>query len=486
MSKKRDSKPTQRRNTKTRQSNNRRLILTIVILSLLIGAAVLTFLRWNAWFHNRPEASYRTLDTIDRITLVPGARFVSERTITWRCGEQLQDAWIEYGIAGNDTSILERRWLPAKGIDIHSRSGHGCFYQAKVYGLQEGRTYRYRLHTGVMSSERYTFSIPNCQQSTDFVYIGDVQDPTGEMAQSLLPRLQKQVQRIDFLAAGGDQIEGPSNEYWDTWYKALGNWSTNISIIAATGNHEYLKKGLMRELDPRWTATYAYPKNGPQDFESRSYYIDLPLCRYIVMDSNGISTPSDILKHRLWLSEALRTSSQAWQIVMFHHAIYNVREGRVHPVMRYAFRGVLEDDGADLVLQGHDHAYSRITTKTELGTKISPMYIVSSSSPKLYRNGFDEIHDRLGSGLQLFQHIRLSPDSLHYRSYEYDGTLYDDVVLLRQQNKDYNLAIDRATNIQEKFLFNSFGSGSKGQKKAAKYQAAIREYLDRRSKANKD
>lgn len=477
MSKKPSNKSKPKKQAKSKKSNKGKRVLSLVALTLLIGLGVLTAIRWNAWFGNKPEANYRTLDTIDRITIVPGSKFTSERTITWRCGETLQGSWLEYGLAGNDTTILERRWLPASGLDVHSRSGHGCFYQARIYGLQEGRTYRYRLHTGVMSSERYSFTIPYSEKSTDFVYIGDVQDPTGDMAQDLLPRLPILVPRIDFLAVGGDQIEGPSNDYWDAWYKGIGNWSREVAIVAATGNHEYLKKGFMRELDPRWTATYAYPKNGPEDFESRSYYIDLPLCRYIVMDTNGINSPIDIAKHRLWLSEALRTSSQVWQIVMFHHAVYNVREGRIHPVMRYVFKGILESEGADLVLQGHDHAYSRITTKTEQGEKISPMYVVSSSSPKLYRNGFDEIHDRLGSGLQLYQRITLTQDSLHYRSYEYDGTLYDDVVLRHQKDKGYNIAIDKAQNIDEKFLFNAFGSGDKGQKRATQYQTSIREYL---------
>lgn len=465
-----------------KSTRKKRRILFLVV-SLLIGVATLVSIRWHAWFGNNPEPSYRVLDTIDRITIIPGSKFTSERTITWRCGESLQSAWLEYGVAGSDTTILNRHWLPAVGEDIHSRSGHGCYYQAKLYGLKEGYTYRYRLHTGVMSSERYDFTIPHSDKQTDFVYIGDVQDPTGDLAEDLLPRLRKLVPRIDFLAVGGDQIEGPSDNYWTAWYKGLGSWTSSISIIAATGNHEYLKKGFLRELDPRWTAIYPFPKNGPSGFENRTYYIDFPLCRYIVMDSNGINTPLDITKHRLWLSEVLRGSSQPWQIVMFHHAIYNVREGRMHPVMRYAFKGILEEDGADLVLQGHDHAYSRITSKNEQGEKISPMYIVSSSSPKLYRNGFDEIHDRLGSGLQLYQHITLSQDSLHYRTYEYDGTLYDEVVLYPSLDKSYNIALDKAISIKEKFLFNNFGTDNKGRKKAQQYEESVQEYLRRKGKS---
>lgn len=451
--------------------------LLIALVLLLVGGGLLTYKRRDAWFSNSPEASYYTLDSIDRITLVPGVRFDSERSITWRCGEAPRTSWLEYGLAGADTIIEERRWLPARAEVVETRSGRGCYYQAKLYGLEPGRTYRYRLHTGAEHSPRYDFTIPADSLRSEFVYIGDVQDPSGAMSDSLLPRLRTLLPRIDFLAAGGDQIEGPTSQYWDIWYKALGDWSPQLTILAATGNHEYLKRGFLRELDPRWTASYAYPKNGPEGFEGRSYYVDFPLLRYIVMDSNGIRSPLDVTRHRAWLSEVLRSSQQAWQIVMFHHAIYNVREGRMHPVMRYAFRGILEEDGADLVLQGHDHAYSRISSRNDEGVPTTPMYIVSSSSPKLYRNGFDEIHDRLGSGLQLYQHIVVTSDSLHYRSHQYDGQLYDDVILHRPSSSGAIRIEDRAGAIPEEFRFSSFASDEKGQQKAAKYRQAVADYL---------
>lgn len=455
----------------------------IALALLLVVGGFLTYKRWHAWFGNSPEPSYYTLDSIDRITLVPGLRFDSERSITWRCGETPRSAFLEYGLAGQDTIIEERRWLPARAEVVQTRSGKSCYYQAKLYGLQAGRTYRYRLHTGGEHSPRYDFVIPNDSLRSEFIYIGDVQDPSGAMSDSLLPGLRTLVPRIDFLAAGGDQIEGPTSQYWDIWYKALGDWSPQLTILAATGNHEYLKRGFLRDLDPRWMASYAYPKNGPEGFEGRSYYVDFPLFRYIVMDSNGIRSPLDVTRHRSWLSQVLRTSQQPWQIVMFHHAIYNVREGRMHPVMRYAFRGILEEDGADLVLQGHDHAYSRISTRNEAGEPTAPMYVVSSFSPKLYRNGFDDIHDRLGSGLQLYQHIVVTSDSLHYRSHQYDGRLYDDVVLHRPQGKASIRIEDRAEGIPEEFRFSSFASDEKGQRKATKYRQAVADYLARKKQS---
>lgn len=459
----------------------KRHFIRLLSLCSIVGLCFLVAIRWRAWFSNKPEEAYHTAEVIDRITLTPGADFMTERSISWRCGEHLLPSWIEYSKIEKDSILLDPMRIEAEGQSIQTRAGQGCFYSVHLQDLEAGERYYYRVHTGVHSSPIHSFTLPQSKERSDFLYIGDVQDPDGILSDSLLPRLQGVLPRLDFLAAAGDQIEGPANQYWDIWYKSLGSWSPELCIVAATGNHEYLKKGLLRELDPRWIAQYIYPQHGPKGFEGRTYYIDFPLMRFIVLDSNGITTPLDILRHRSWLKQTLENSRQAWQVVMFHHAIYSVREGRMNAIMRYGFKDILQEGGADLVLQGHDHAYSRITSRNEQGDTIPPMYIISSSSPKTYRNGFDKIHDRLGSGLQLYQHISLTAQSLRYRSYQYDGNLYDDVELLQDSLKPQAIHIkDYARHIPEQFRFDSFGSNNKGEKKARKYQQDIQDYLRRK------
>lgn len=465
------------------QNTKRKRIVQISFLVLIVGVAVLLALRWRAWFGNPSELPYAPPQTIDRITLTPGAHFTSTRTISWRCDSIPQDSWIEYGLAEGDTAITDRRWLPAQATLATSRAGKAYYYHAQLHGLKPGLAYRYRVHSGEEYSDRYTFEIPESKQESHFIYLGDVQDPSGELSTKLFHRLREQEATPDFLAGAGDQIEGPTDAYWQAWYRAIGNWSPTLTQIYSTGNHEYLKRGFFRELDPRWVPQYNYPDNGPEGFEGRSYYIDFPLMRLIVLDSNGINGPIDIMRHRSWLSSALRSSAQPWQIVLFHHAIHTVRSGRSHPVMRHIFNPILEQDGADLILQGHDHAYSRITSRGEAGDSIAPMYIISTSSPKTYRNGWDDIHERLGSGLQLYQSIRVRADELHYTSYLYNGELYDDVVLHQREGGKRPSVEDRARELPERFEFTAFGNDAKGQKKAKSYQHEMEQRLHRRRQA---
>lgn len=474
-------KHSKRNNTSTKARNTKRRRITLLILSaIIIGLAVLLALRWRAWFGNPPEEPYAPPQTIDRITLTPGAHFASTRTISWRCDSIMQDSWLEYGLADGDTAIVDRRWLPAKAQLAESRAGKAYYYHAKLHGLKSGQAYRYRVHSGQESSERYTFSIPPSDEETHFVYLGDVQDPSGELSRKLFRSLRERESAPHFLAGAGDQIEGPTDVYWQAWYLAVGAWSPTLTQVYSTGNHEYLKRGFLRELDPRWVPQYNYPDNGPEGFEGRSYYIDFPLMRFIVLDSNGINSPVDIVRHRSWLASVLRSSAQPWQVVMFHHAVYTVRSGRSHPVMKHIFNPILIEEGADLVLQGHDHAYSRITSRNNRGDSIAPMYVISASSPKTYRNGWDEIHDRLGSGLQLYQSIRVRAEELHYTSYLYSGEIYDDVVL-HQHKGDRPCVEDRARHLPERFEFNAFGNDTKGQKKAEAYKQEV----DKRKQSRK-
>lgn len=471
-----------KRNKATKRSRTKRILLWSSLV-IIVGLGILTAVRWRAWFGNVPEAPYTAPLGIDRITLTPGAYFASDRTISWRSGDKLQDSWLEYRIPSRDS--LAWHQIPATGRLIETRAGRACYYTASLHGLAEGEHIYYRVQTGAKVSPEQSFSMPTgLEQMTSFVYLGDVQDPNGSVSDGCFAILRDSViaqRRVDFIAGAGDQIEGPTDAYWQIWYTALGDsLPSSMPMIFSTGNHEYLKRGFMRELDPRWTAQYNYPTNGPEDFEGRSYYIDFPLLRFIVLDTTDINDPMAIIRHRSWLMSTLRSSAQPWQVVMFHHAVHSVRAGRSNLVMSTIFGPILEEYGADLVLQGHDHAYSRIACRSEEGKLQTPLYAISTSSPKVYRNGFDPIHDRLGSGMQLYQLIDLTPERLDYRSYQYSGELYDHVAITRAGDGLAPQPItDLARDIPELFLFDAFGSSSKGLKKAARYREEAEKWLQR-------
>lgn len=468
-----------------KKANKRWLSLALVFV-LLVGAAFLLCLRWHAWFSNVDEEPYEAPAYIDRLTLTPGVNFTSERTLSWRYSDVLVEPTFELALEAGDIVVDSLHWVryePQERL-ARSRSGAAYYYNVRLVGLEPGRSYRYRIRQGEDELSG-TFTMPSGLDTLLRVtYMGDIQDPSGALSRAQLARFvaqQSGAEAAHFFALAGDQIEGPTDKYWRVWYSSWAEgFLAQTPFVLATGNHEYLKRGFARELDPRWVAQYNYPNNGPRGFEGRSYYIDLPLARFVVLDSNGINTPTDILRHRSWLRDVLLGSSQPWQVVMFHHAVRSVREGRSNPIMRYVYQPILEGCGADLVLQGHDHAYSRIATKAEDGSLATPVYVISSSSPKVYRNEFDDVHDKLGSGLQLYQTIEVRPSEISYRSYLYSGELYDHVrIRYAGANALQHKVDDLGQGIAERFEFNAFGTDAKGQEKAERYLEGVRQRLER-------
>ena len=417
--------------------------LFTILLVIVLAFSALVIWKWNTWFGNPPETAYVTPATPDRVILTMGEDGTHTRRISWRCDTTLTEGWVE--LTQENTSDTLK--LPAQGALVSSRSGHSAFYRTELSGLQSGATYHYRVVNAPHASAWYTFSIPQPDSALSFIYIGDIQDQVEGSTQDLFRSINRQHPEVAFWALGGDVIERPTDTYWSYWYSTMDSIAGKKPFIAATGNHEYLK-GVIKVLDPRWTYSFSNPENSPKEFAGRSYVVNFKDLCYIVIDTDGIQGAVSLYRHRDWLKKVLSTCDKKWKIVMMHHPVYSVREGRNNFYVRYTFKPLFEAYGVDLVLQGHDHGYSRITTKTKNLQKRGPVYIVSSSSPKAYNIGFDRIHDRLGSNLQLYQYITIQGDTLCYKAYTPEQELYDDLSLIHHGDKAA-IVIDHAEQLPE-------------------------------------
>jgi len=103
---------------------------------------------------------------------------------------------------------------------------------------------------------------------------------------------------------------------------------------------------------------------------------------------------------------------------------------------------VFEARKVDLVLQGHDHCYSRLTAeggktvsaKARADGKVQgPVYLVSVTGSKMYglndRSGTQP--DRVAEDTELYQVVDVAEDRLQFRTYTASGRLYDGFDLTR-------------------------------------------------------
>lgn len=142
---------------------------------------------------------------------------------------------------------------------------------------------------------------------------------------------------------------------------------------------------------------------------------------------------------------------------------------------RLMFNSLVEQYGVDLVLQGHEHAYARMTNHADNGDATPPVYTVSHCSPKNYYIQFDKRFDKFGTGSRYYQQIRIHGDTLTMNAYDaIDNSLYDSVDIIKSDKGNIKLN-DRGQNIPEKLIFQSNGS-----KKEEAFRMRIEEYKHRK------
>src|SRR5690625_5924192 len=67
----------------------------------------------------------------------------------------------------------------------------------------------------------------------------------------------------------------------------------------------------------------------------------------------------DLRKQAEWFENLLRSNPNKWTVLVFHHPIISPKATRDNIYFREKFKPLFDKYKVDLVLQGHDHAYSR-------------------------------------------------------------------------------------------------------------------------------
>jgi 3',5'-cyclic AMP phosphodiesterase CpdA len=194
--------------------------------------------------------------------------------------------------------------------------------------------------------------------------------------------------------------------------------------------------------------------------------------QFFVLDSNREFFY--LFTQRSWLKQQLKESKAKWKIVVIHHPLYSIRGKNNNLVQRWMFDDLIREYGVDLVLQGHEHAYARMTAHNQkLLTAITPVYTVSHLSPKNYRIEFDEKFDKFGLGCRYYQKIQADDQRLTLTAYDaLAHSLYDSLVITQQGN-----VLDYGQQIPEVIDF----SPVQGNKKDAAFAKRIEDYKSKKS-----
>ena len=263
-----------------------------------------------------------------------------------------------------------------------------------------------------------------------------------------------------FLIHAGDLVNrGWNDALWGEWFAAGGWLHAMVPSAPSPGNHEYERPRLpdgkadpnARALfTPHWRAQFALPENGPPGLEETAYSFDYQGLRVVSLNSNERQK-----EQAEWLDRILADSPRKWTVVTFHHPIYSPARNRDNRELRALWQPVFDRRKVDLVLQGHDHTYSRTglrefenvptgsTSRDEPSATAGTVYVVSVAGPKMYALDPEPWMRRSAEDVQLYQIIAIDGDVLRYEARTALGEPYDAFELHKQPDGRPNRMVER-------------------------------------------
>jgi len=402
---------------------NKRLKKTrwIVTVVLMLAMAAWVATRWNVWFYNPEELAVQPSMSPCHVLLTFGDNDEMSRNVSWQCDTVIHRSWVEL-VCDADTTRVE-----AQGEVFESCKGKAAYYVARLRQLKPDSRYRYCVVTGNKRSPWYGFqTYPAQRDKCSFLFVGDVQDTIGGIANRFLREALARQPQCEFLVCGGDLTERPANQYWAETFCTLDSIGQSMPILNITGNHDYLK-GIISRLERRFPLVFSYFLDSKVD-DNMVYTLNYGDLQLFVLDSNREFF--HLWTQRRWLEEQLEKSQAKWKILVLHHPLYSIK-GKNNLIQRWMFDDLVRHYGIDLVLQGHEHAYARMTAHDQNGKAIPPVYTISHCSPKNYRIHFPDGFDKFGISSRYYQAVTARGDTLAISTHDaYSHALYDSVMIV--------------------------------------------------------
>jgi hypothetical protein len=337
---------------------------------LAVGAAA-TVMGITAVFASGLTAAARADNgaTLTGIVLGVGAT-ESQRVVSW-----YSSAGTAQVVELAPTSKLVKGQFPKHTVTfpatVAANSVNGGYNgHATIDGLKKNTAYSYRVGTEGGWSPTYSFKTRDFKGDFDFLFYGDPQiGSSGDVAKDgagWLDTVNVSLAanpKAELLVSGGDQVETANTE--TQWNAFLAPDKLRQYPWAATiGNHDVGGKAYEQHFWTPNTDRSAPFYNG--DAATRSggdYWYVYKDVLFIDINSNAYATGADAA-HVGYITNVVKThgADAKYTVLVYHHSIYSPADhanDADNQQRRQDFPTAFSNLGVDLVLQGHDHSYSR-------------------------------------------------------------------------------------------------------------------------------
>ncbi|GAA2327200.1 metallophosphoesterase family protein [Dactylosporangium salmoneum] len=301
----------------------------------------------------------------------------SQRIVTWYSSadtaQKVQLAPTASLVAG-DFPASAATFAAIGGANIATSGGFNR--HATITGLQEHTAYSYRVGTDGNWSSTYAFKTQDFEDDYDFLFYGDPQiGSSGDLARDqagwvdTLDVSLAANPNAELLVSGGDQVETANTE--SQWNAFLASDKLRQYPWAATiGNHDVGGKAYEQHLfTPNTDRSAGYYANGQpaSNTSGGDYWYIYKDVLFIDLNSNSYATSQGgggDAAHLAYVTDVINQhgAEAKWKVLVYHHAIYSpadhAKDGD-NKARRVDFPTAFSNLGVDLVLQGHDHSYSR-------------------------------------------------------------------------------------------------------------------------------
>ncbi|QLF93573.1 metallophosphoesterase family protein [Pseudomonas sp. ABC1] len=408
-----------------------------------------------------PGLPYQVSGLADRIVLTPGADPSRQMAISYRTDARQTVSEIQLAPA-LDGPLLAQRARTLTGETprtLRSENGDARYHHVRLDDLQPDQAYVYRVKGHDGWSEWLQFRTAQAGFAPfRFIYLGDVQNDILALASRTVRQALQNTANPALVVHAGDLVSQRDDlahdDEWGEWSQAGGFHYAQVPQLPAVGNHEYVdhlddQGHETRLLGPHWPLQFALPRNGAEGAAETSYRVDYQGVRFIVLDGTSALDLGTLERQGRWLDTQLAGSEARWNIVVVHQPLFTCARPEDSEPLKQAWKPILDRHDVDLVLQGHDHCYSRLShpagqaqasQRRQAGEpQQGPVYLVSVAGSKMYglNDRAADQPDRSAEDTQLYQTVEVTAERLEVRSYTVGGHLYDAFDLVRQDGHKY-------------------------------------------------
>lgn len=313
----------------------------------------------------------------------------SQRIVTWYSSEdtvQTVQLAPTADLVGGDFPVAAKTFAATGAANIATSGGFNR--HAVLTGLAEKTAYSYRVGSEGSWSPTYTFQTQDFEGDFDFLFFGDPQigasgnvaaDATG-WANTLDVALGANP-NAELLVSGGDQVETANTEsQWSAFLQS--DKLRQYPWVATIGNHDVGGKAYEQHLyTPNTDRSGAYYTNGnpASNVSGGDYWFIYKDVLFIDLNSNSYTTSTGgggDEAHVQYVTDVVNQhgAEAKYTVLVYHHAIYSAAshaKDSDNKVRRVDFPTTFSNLGVDLVLQGHDHVYTR-SYEIKNGVKANP------------------------------------------------------------------------------------------------------------------